>query len=68
MGSKMILDEVSLDQIPVMVSNKTTDHMIVNFAHIAQSHIESSEFERAFLILQHLVRAQRFDMAATFLS
>ncbi|XP_076808407.1 sperm-associated antigen 1-like [Clavelina lepadiformis] len=64
---KIILDKVSLDQIPVMVSNKTTDHVIVTFAHIAQSHIDSSEFDRAFLILQHLARAQRFDMAAMFL-
>ncbi|CAK8687534.1 unnamed protein product [Clavelina lepadiformis] len=40
----MILDRVSVDQIPVM------------------------EFDRAFLILQHLARAQRFDMAAMFLS
>ncbi|CAK8687615.1 unnamed protein product [Clavelina lepadiformis] len=65
---KLILDKVSLDQIPVMVSNKTTDHVIVTFAHIAQSHIDSSEFDRAFLILQHLARAQGFDMAAMFFS
>ena len=64
----MILDKVSLDQIPVMVSNKTTDHVIVIFAHIVQSHIESSEIDRAFLILQHPAKSQRFDMAAMFLS
>ncbi|CAK8682489.1 unnamed protein product [Clavelina lepadiformis] len=35
---------------------------------VINTHIDSSEFDRAFLVLQHLARSQRFDLAAMFLS
>ena len=68
---KCILDNVSSELIPAMVSNKTNDHMIVTFAKIAQIHMltgTAAEYDRAYGILYQLTKAERFQMAAMFLS
>ena len=68
---KCILDNISTDHIPAMVSNKTNDHLIVTFAHIALMHASTStvaEIDRAYQILLQLTKADRFQMAAMFLS
>uniref|UniRef100_H2XMQ7 RNA-polymerase II-associated protein 3-like C-terminal domain-containing protein n=1 Tax=Ciona intestinalis TaxID=7719 RepID=H2XMQ7_CIOIN len=68
---KMILDRVPVKNIPELVTNKTTDHMIVTFAKIARYHLIAGvkeEVDRAYGILSSLSLAQRFNMAAMFLS
>uniref|UniRef100_H2ZC97 RNA-polymerase II-associated protein 3-like C-terminal domain-containing protein n=1 Tax=Ciona savignyi TaxID=51511 RepID=H2ZC97_CIOSA len=68
---KRILDRAPVDIIPALVTNKTTDHMIVTFSKIARYHLiagEKEEVDRAYGILLALSKAQRFNMAAMFLS
>jgi len=68
---KCILDNITAEHIPAMVSNKTNDHLIITFAKIAQKHASAGtmlECDRAYKILLQLTKADRFQMAAMFLS
>ena len=68
---KCILDNIASRNIPAIVSNKTNDHLIVTFAQIAHMHVSAgtgSECDRAYNILFELTKADRFEMAAMFLS
>jgi len=65
---KRVMDQVPLDLLPSLVSNKTTDHMILIVARISRIHAEADDVERAYQMMSQLTKAQRFNMAAMFLS
>ena len=65
---KCILDNILTTELPVMVSNKITDHMITVMAEISRKHVHENEAGRAYDILLQLTKADRFEMAAMFLS
>ncbi|XP_039256082.2 sperm-associated antigen 1-like [Styela clava] len=66
---KAILDKVTPKDLPGVLSNKIDDHVISTVAKVALNHLEQeNDPQRAFEMMKNLTKAQRFSMAAMFLS
>lgn len=66
---RALLNRINPKELPSLLSNKIDDHIICAVAKIAFENVtKNGDFQRAYDMMSSLTKAQRFSMAAMFLS